>query len=74
MDKKSATNIFKYFYNFALDLMFVAYDGDKPVGNIMSLLKRWWDGMHLEDGEIFVLKEKKWNCKKNYLNNYLNIL
>lgn len=59
--KESATNMFKYFYNFAPDLMFVAYDGDKPIGIIMSLLKPWWDGMHLEDGEVFVLKEYQKN-------------
>lgn len=23
----------------------------------MTCLKPWWDGMHLEDGELFVLKE-----------------
>lgn len=55
--KESAALMFKYFYNNMPDLFFVAYDNDKPVGAIMTSLKPWWDGMHLEDGEIFVCKE-----------------
>ncbi len=52
---ESATKMFKYFYDKTPDLFFVAYDNEKPVGVIMTLLKPWWDGMHLEDGEVFVL-------------------
>ena len=55
--KKSAKQLFNYFYNQNKDLFFVAYDDDKPVGVIMSVLKPWWDGNHLEDGEVFVIKE-----------------
>ena len=55
--KETAIKLFKYFYNQSSDLFLVAYDNDKPVGVIMSLLKPWWDGMHLEDGEVFVSKE-----------------
>lgn len=55
--KESAIKLFEYFYNQASDLFFVAYDNKKPVGVIMSVLKPWWDGMHLEDGEVFVSKE-----------------
>ena len=53
--KEKAIQLFRYFYNQNKDLFFVAYDDDKPVGVIMSVLKPWWDGNHLEDGEIFVL-------------------
>ena len=53
--KEKAIELFQYFYNQNKDLFFVAYDDDKPVGVIMSVLKPWWDGNHLEDGEIFVL-------------------
>lgn len=52
---EKATDLFKYFYKQNPDLFFVAYDNDKPVGVIMSVLKPWWDGNHLEDGEVFVL-------------------
>ncbi len=55
--KETTTKLFMYFYNQAPDLMFVAYDNDKPIGIIMSVLKPWWDGMHLEDGEVFVSKD-----------------
>ena len=55
--KETAINLFKYFYSQASDLFFVAYDKDKPVGVIMTCLKPWWDGMHLEDAEVFVCKE-----------------
>ena len=53
--KEKAIELFQYFYNQNKDLFFVAYDDEKPVGVIMSVLKPWWDGNHLEDGEVFVL-------------------
>ncbi|MBQ6109892.1 MAG: GNAT family N-acetyltransferase [Alphaproteobacteria bacterium] len=53
--KEKVVELFRYFYNQYPDLFFVAYDDDKPVGVIMSALKPWWDGNHLEDGEVFVL-------------------
>ena len=55
--KESAVKLFRYFYNQNKDLFFIAYDGDKPVGIITSVLKPWWDGNHLEDGEVFVIGE-----------------
>ena len=54
--KESAIKLFKYFYNKAPDLFFIAYDNEIPVGVIMTCLKPWWNGMHLEDGETFVCK------------------
>ena len=54
-NKESVVRLFKYFYNQNNDLFFVAYDEDKPVGVVMSVLKPWWDGNHLEDGELFVI-------------------
>ena len=55
--KESAIKLFKYFYNQASDLFFIAYDNENSVGAIMTCLKPWWDGMHLEDGEVFVCKK-----------------
>lgn len=55
--KESCIKMFKYFYNNFPDLFFMAYDEEKPVGVVMSTLKPWCDGNHLEDAEIFVLKK-----------------
>lgn len=54
---ETVTKLFQYFYNQAQDLFFIAYDNEKPIGVIMTLLKPWWDGNHLEDGELFVCKD-----------------
>ena len=37
--KETATKLFMYFYKQAPDLMFVAYDNNKPIGIIMTVLK-----------------------------------
>lgn len=55
--KETVLKMFQYFYNQASDLCFLAYDKDEPIGIIMTALKPWWDGMHLEDGEVFVCEE-----------------
>lgn len=55
--KETVIELFQYFYNQSPDLLFIAYDNNNPIGVIMSCLKPWWDGMHLEDGEVFVCKE-----------------
>ncbi len=55
--KTTVVQLFEYFYNQNPDLMFVAYDNNKPIGIIMTVLKPWWDGMHLEDGEVFVSQD-----------------
>ena len=55
--KETVVRLFHYFYDQTPDLFFVADDEDKPVGVIMTLLKPWWDGMHLEDTELFVCLE-----------------
>lgn len=54
---ETATKLFQYFYNQAQDLFFVAYDGERPIGVIMTLLKPWWDGNHLEDSELFICED-----------------
>lgn len=54
--KETCIKMFLYFYNNFPDLFFVAYDNEKPVGVIMSTLKPWCDGNHLDDAEIFVCK------------------
>ncbi len=52
-----AKKLFEYFYDLNPKLFCVAYCEERPVGAIMSVIKPWWDGMHLEDTEIFVAKD-----------------
>ena len=51
---ETAYKLLKHFYAKQPDLFFVAEVDGKIVGGIVSLLKPWWDGNHLTDGEIFV--------------------
>ncbi len=51
---KESLNLIKWFYTNQSDLFFVAEDKNKIVGGIVALIKPWWDGNHLTDGEIFV--------------------
>ncbi len=55
--KESCIKMFEYFYTNFPDLFFVAYDNEKPVGVVMSVLKPWCDGNHLDDVEILVCRE-----------------
>ena len=51
---EKATELLKYWYNKQGDLFFVAEENGKPVGAIMSGVKSWFDGLRLNDTEIFV--------------------
>lgn len=55
--EEKVLEMFNYFYKNQKDLFFVAYINNRPGGVVMTLLKPWCDGMHLEDGEIFVCEE-----------------
>ena len=50
----TAKSLLMYFYKQYPDLFLVAYYEQNPVGAIMSLIKPWCDGTHLEDTEVFV--------------------
>lgn len=52
--QETAKNLLMYFYKQYPDLFLVAYHENKPVAAIMSLVKPWCDGTHLEDTEVFV--------------------
>lgn len=53
-DKKSAYKLLEHLFKYQPDLAFVAeYDG-QIVGGFLTLVKPWWDGNHLVEGEIFV--------------------
>lgn len=53
-DDESAAKLLHHFYTQQSDLFFVAELDGKIVGGIVSLVKPWWDGVHLTDGELFV--------------------
>lgn len=55
--QQTALKLLEYFYKLCPDLFLVAYYNEKPIGAIMSGIKPWWDGVHLEDTEVFVLKD-----------------
>lgn len=50
----SALKLIEHLYHEQEDLFFVAEENGAIVGGIVALLKPWWDGNHLADGEIFV--------------------
>lgn len=51
---QTATTLLQHFYKDQPDLFFTAEEDGAIVGGIVSLLKPWWDGYHLTDGELFV--------------------
>ena len=54
---EKATELLTYWYNKQGDLFFVSEEDGKPVGAIMSGVKSWFDGLRLNDTEIFVSNE-----------------
>lgn len=54
---EKATELLTYWYNKQGDLFFVAEEDGKAVGAIMSGVKSWFDGLRLNDTEIFVSYE-----------------
>lgn len=56
-DNKSAYNLLKHLFESQPDLTFVVEENDKVIGCINALIKPWWDGNHLTDGELFVNPE-----------------
>ncbi|MCL4360242.1 GNAT family N-acetyltransferase [Patescibacteria group bacterium] len=50
----SAQNLMAYFFREQADLFFAAKEGGTIVGGTVAMVKPWWDGNHLIDGEIFV--------------------
>ncbi len=50
----AAKRLLNYWFTKQPDLAFVALINKKPIGAFVAGLKPWWDGNHLNDGEIFV--------------------
>ena len=53
-DSKSALKLIRHLFDQQKDLFFVAQEKEKIIGGAVALLKPWWDGNHLADGEIFI--------------------
>jgi len=53
-DNESAEKLLRHLYNDQPDLTFTAEYKGKIVGLINAIVKPWWDGNHLTDGELFV--------------------
>lgn len=53
-DREGAYKLLEYFYIRQADLFFVAQDSNEVIGGIASLVKPWWNGMNLVEGELFV--------------------
>lgn len=52
--KETAEELMKYFFKEQSDLFFLCEDEGQVVGATVALVKPWWDGNHITDGEIFV--------------------
>jgi len=53
-DLENAHKLINHFYNAQKDLFFIAEENGQIVGGIVALIKPWWDGNHLTDGEFIV--------------------
>lgn len=53
-DDATALLLMKHLYKEQSDLFFVAEENGNMVGGIVALVKPWWDGNHLTDGEVFI--------------------
>ena len=53
-DTKKALELMRYFFQQQPDLFFVALVDGKLAGGTVAMVKPWWDGNHLIDGEVFV--------------------
>jgi ribosomal protein S18 acetylase RimI-like enzyme len=53
-NEKDAYKLLVHFYKQQSDLFFTAEENGIIVGGIVSIVKPWWDGNHLTDGELFV--------------------
>ena len=53
-DTQSAEKLLKSLYLHQPDLTFVAEEKGEIVGGINAVIRPWWDGNHITDGELFV--------------------
>ena len=55
--KEAAIKLFEFWFKRQPDLFFVAKDDGKIIGGIVASAKPWFDGVRLQDGEVFVNPE-----------------
>ena len=53
-DEKSAYQLLKHLFEAQPDLTFVVENNGEIIGAVNALIKPWWDGYHIVDGEIFI--------------------
>lgn len=53
-NEPTALKLLNHLYKEQPDLFFVAEEDGILCGGIVSLVKPWWDGNHITDGELFV--------------------
>lgn len=53
-DDKSAHQLLLHLFETQPDLSFTARIDNKIVGAIVAIIKPWWDGNHITDGEIYI--------------------
>lgn len=53
-DTASAEKLLRHLHSAQSDLFFVAEIENEQIGAICGLIKPWWDGNHLTDGEFFI--------------------
>ncbi len=53
-DIQSSQKLMEFFFSYQSDLFFLAEVDGIIAGAIVALVKPWWDGNHLVDGEIFI--------------------
>ncbi len=51
---QTALRMLKHFYEVQPDLFFTAEEDGEIIGCIVALIKPFWDGYHLTDGELFL--------------------
>ncbi|MBI4064885.1 GNAT family N-acetyltransferase [Candidatus Gottesmanbacteria bacterium] len=51
---KTAFELMRYFFQQQPDLFFTAFVEKRLAGATVAMVKPWWDGNHLIDGEVFV--------------------
>lgn len=52
--KPTAVTMLSHLFEVQPDLTFIAVIDGNIVGGVNALVKPWWDGNHITDGEIFV--------------------
>jgi GNAT superfamily N-acetyltransferase len=53
-DTPSALKLLEHLYHIQPDMFFTLEEDNQIIGAISALIKPWWDGHHITDGELFI--------------------